>query len=1261
MTYTNICFLLTTALFLVFSPTPSFGQEINKYTTDCPLAKTSTGGTFHVTIPIDNRLMCEIENDGTAFVYFPSSEISAIDYEDAYYFFQIIGGVQPGFKTYITFERDKPNTSGLKYTFKGFNGSTIVTFTYIIDGYVPRPYPEPSPSPSPSPTPTPTDPDAPTSPTDPTHVEPCNCIRERPGSVIRIDNLSFGESVPIVGAEVFLSYSSELMPEYVVLPSLANSRIVSFNPEGWSINLLHYYDTQSGRLYHGSGRSFLKTSQPISTSEIMVVDGDEVYIFDANNGRHLRTRSTLTGYIKYSNVFDSAGRLIRIDDAFGNQTHFSRNGSGTLQSVISPFGKITSIEVNSAGLINKITNPKGEFYSVEYKQGTSLLEKFIRPSGKQTTVNFDNRGRLKETIKSGKKWSYELMGDGDGLYMRETSPSGKVSKYRTGRSTFDGSYERWEKKSDGSEVLYREDLDGGSTTDLEDETIHEDFVPDERFGSLQQKLYYKSSKKSDLTKGTIFSEYVSGFSGDPFSYSQIEKWISINGKFSHESVFDKATMVETVTSAEGVIAKTKIDSFERPIELSRGNETPYTIEYDLFGRFKKMYQGVKRTLEYFYDSAGNIEKVRNARNEEFSFTYDLAGRLTASMLPNGSVTQYYRDGDGLLIGVKPPGKLVHELIYNDHDLLSQYSPPAIQQDTSTRYKYNDDNQIIAIQTPGNDSINYVYDEKGLLREIKYGRQTQNYLYKNSSNKVISARSFDNVVSRFQYFGDEVSLEEQDLYHGGGWSKVQYRYDNFHRADAIKVSSNFIPKPSLWSHVYDDDSRLIKVGDLQLNYNANGRLYETFIGKVLDRRVYDSFGDLLSYTSFYKENENSSPSELYSYTLTRDLNGRVISKTEKVLGVTSTFQYEYDTVGRLTRVIKDGGQVSSYSYDLNGNKISGIEFGKGFTATYDAQDRLLQFRNYSYEYNLNGDLVSVQSGINRPMRLSYGPFGKLKQVVLPTGESFSYVYDSSGRRIFNSNVRIIYDSSRPIVHYNSNDHSYVEYVYASASHSPDYIVRKGKAYRLLKDHLGSPRLVISVVDGTVMQRIDYDVWGKITFNSNKNFQHIGFAGGVIDSATGLIRFGVRDYDPYTGRWTSKDPILFEAGDPNLYGYVANDPVNAIDPTGLYQVCTRALNGMSGEFGPFYHQYLCANGVCGGQSPSGSAWGSPGADSNDGAPGSTGASCKEGPDDNKGCMDKCIAGAIGGSRPNYSVINVGGSNCQKWANDTVSRCAAQCGGK
>lgn len=46
----------------------------------------------------------------------------------------------------------------------------------------------------------------------------------------------------------------------------------------------------------------------------------------------------------------------------------------------------------------------------------------------------------------------------------------------------------------------------------------------------------------------------------------------------------------------------------------------------------------------------------------------------------------------------------------------------------------------------------------------------------------------------------------------------------------------------------------------------------------------------------------------------------------------------------------------------------------------------------------------------------------------------------------------------------------------------------------------------------------------------------------------VRFGARDYDAETGRWTARDPILFEGGDSNLYAYVGNDPVSFVEPTG-----------------------------------------------------------------------------------------------------------------
>jgi RHS repeat-associated protein len=78
---------------------------------------------------------------------------------------------------------------------------------------------------------------------------------------------------------------------------------------------------------------------------------------------------------------------------------------------------------------------------------------------------------------------------------------------------------------------------------------------------------------------------------------------------------------------------------------------------------------------------------------------------------------------------------------------------------------------------------------------------------------------------------------------------------------------------------------------------------------------------------------------------------------------------------------------------------------------------------------------------------------------------------------------------------------------------------------------------------------HDTWGKVLEDTSPGFVPFGFAGGLYDADTGLVRFGARDYDPSVGRWVSKDPMRFGGGDkPNLYLYTNGDPVNFVDWTG-----------------------------------------------------------------------------------------------------------------
>jgi RHS repeat-associated protein len=467
--------------------------------------------------------------------------------------------------------------------------------------------------------------------------------------------------------------------------------------------------------------------------------------------------------------------------------------------------------------------------------------------------------------------------------------------------------------------------------------------------------------------------------------------------------------------------------------------------------------------------------------------------------------------------------------------------------------------VLTDTLPGGRSIDYGYDGAGRTNAITLGSgPVYTFGYDAQGRAQTATRSGTPAVT---------NSFNQGLTIGQTWSgagqvngSVNLDYDNDLRISSVSVNG---ADPVAIS--YDNDSRPTAIGALTIGRPAPPQaplvtsvtLSDGAANSVQDSYGYNTLGELTTATTGFNGSSGT-----YSLALTRDGLGRVTSKSQSVNGVPEpTETYTYDSAGRLATA-NVGGIVTTYSYDLQGNR-TGLQVGANppLVGVHDSQDRLMSWgisgTPTSYSYLLDGHVLSKTPFGGSPTTFTYDELGNLLQVAQP-GSQVDYVVDGQGRRVERRKnglvtQRWLYQHPLQIAaELDASNAVVIRFVYAGGN-SPEYMIKNNIRYRLVKDHLGSVRLVVNTTDGSIAQRLNYDPWGVVTVDTNPGFQPFGFAGGIYDPDTSLVRFGARDYDPEIGRWTAKDPIGFNGQDANLYAYVANLPTAAVDHVGMAPTC------------------------------------------------------------------------------------------------------------
>ncbi len=881
-------------------------------------------------------------------------------------------------------------------------------------------------------------------------------------------------------------------------------------------------------------------------SDLLVASGNgrELYQFDLE-GRHRSTRDALTAdtLVKFS--YTPTGWLSTITDADGNVTTIERDAQAMPTAIVGPFGQRTVVTVDGNTRLATVSNPAGEQVRL-YHSVVGLLDSLVDPRGKVHRFTYDSLGRLTRDD--------DPAGGFKTLTRTETNTSWTVAiATALGRTTTHrvdqlegGGFQRRTTPPNGLTTSHTRiptgTLDSVRVARPDGSTVRTLLGPAQRWG--MQAPYPASTTVT--TPGGL-NAVVTGIRRDsltdlanPNSLLSATDSFALNGKWSVSS-YTVASRRFVQTSPVGRQRITRLDADGRVASVRASGLDSVIFGYNALGQLTSQQIG-GRIWSYSYDTKGRLLSSTDPLSRRDSLFYDDADRLVRRVLPSGREIRFGYDSAGNLTSVTPPGRPAHTFRYTPVNLADGYTPPNVGLTTpATTYTYNLDRQLTTIARPDSQQITIGYDTPGRPSTLTFDRGQLGFTYGATSGHLTGVSAPGSNTLAYTYDGP---LPKSVTWAGAVAGSVGVNYNN-----DLRVSSQTVNGANSLSFSYDNDGLLTAVGALGLKrHTQHGLVERDSVNGVLGVWEYDSLGGLLSYTA------SRSGTTLFQTSYVRDSLERITQITQNVEGTTTVASFTYDTAGRLFEVHRDGQLTASYEYDLNGNRLALTTSNGTLTGTYDAQDRLTSYGSATYTHTSNGELKLKVVGSDTT-QYTYDILGNLTQVRLPNGTQIDYVLDGQNRRVGKkvngvlTKAWLYQGQIEPVAELNGSWQLVSRFVYGTRAHVPDYVVKSGVTYRLISDHLGSVRLVVNTSDGAIAQRLDYDEFGQVTQNSSPGFQPFGYAGGLLDEQTGLARFGARDYDPATGRWTAKDPIQFAGGSANLYSYVESDPVNAVDPSGL----------------------------------------------------------------------------------------------------------------
>jgi len=563
----------------------------------------------------------------------------------------------------------------------------------------------------------------------------------------------------------------------------------------------------------------------------------------------------------------------------------------------------------------------------------------------------------------------------------------------------------------------------------------------------------------------------------------------------------------TVTDQAGKKQKTCTDALGRTIQV---------WEPDATGSF--IYE-----TAYQYDVLDNLARVDQKGNDPNSanwrtrtFTYNSLSQKTAESTPEGGSASYGFDNDGNLLTRT-----------DARSITVTYAYDALHRPTSKNFS----------DTPASPDVSYFYDQttyNGLTITNGKGRRTGM-----TDAAGLEARSYD-VMGRVLIIRRTTTGITKDF-------SYAYNLDG-------QVKSITYPSGRRIDYTVNAAARPLSAVDTanSVNYATQATYCPCNANTSTKHGVTGSFAGITRSCTYNKRLQHitisaASPTQTvfsltYDYHLNVDNNGSVRQITNNLdSGRTQTFTY--DQLNRVNTAEVPTAWGLSFGYDVWANLLTQtVTKGSApmLNVTVNNQNKIT---NSGFSYDAAGNLTNDGS-----LPYTYDAENRLT-----SADGVTYTYDGDGLRVQKSTGTLYWYglSGQVLVETDAAGNNPKEYIFfigkRIARRDPD-----GTVYYFFEDDLGSIHVVTNAT-GTVVDDSDYYPFGGekvFTDTLNNNYK---FTGHERDTESGLDYYQYRMLSTNLGRWTSTDPVMASAHEPqslNRYGYVVNNPTNLVDPTGQF---------------------------------------------------------------------------------------------------------------